>query len=76
MSDCGTHFLSEMISALMEEFQIYHQKSMPYHPQANGTMKSFNKILDNALKKFFNAQRNDWDVRVPACYGLIELVKS
>jgi len=24
MSDCGTHFLNEMISVLMEEFQVYH----------------------------------------------------
>jgi len=24
MSDCGMHFLNELISALMEEFQVYH----------------------------------------------------
>jgi len=32
MSDCGTHFLNETISMLMEEFDVYHQKSTPYHP--------------------------------------------
>eukprot|EP00253_Pinus_taeda_P027851 PITA_27851 len=32
MSDHGAHFLNETINALTEEFQVYHQKSMPYHP--------------------------------------------
>lgn len=65
MSDRGTHFLNETIITLMEEFKFYHQKSMPYHPQANGMVESFNKILENVLTKVFNAQRNDWDVHVP-----------
>jgi len=31
MSDRGTHFLNETISVMLEEFQVYHQKRMPYH---------------------------------------------
>jgi len=59
MSDRGTHFLNETTSVPMEEFQVYHQKSTPYHPQANGMVEVFNKVLKNVLDKVYNAQKSD-----------------
>ena len=32
----GAHFTFNLISALMKQYNIRHQKSNPYHPQANG----------------------------------------
>lgn len=66
MSDQQTHFLNKTIESLTEEFQVYHQKITPYHPQENGTMEAFNKIPDNALTKVCNVNRDNWYLRILA----------
>jgi len=54
MSDYGSHFFNDTIQQLMPEFMIHHHKCTPYHPQANGMAKDFNKILEKALTNDYN----------------------
>jgi transposase InsO family protein len=65
MSDQGMHFINNTINAMTKEFEVHHHKSTPYHPKENDTVESFNKILENALTKICNINKDEWDLKVP-----------
>jgi hypothetical protein len=55
---------------LMKDFMIDHKKISPYHPQDNGVVDSFNKIIHKGLTKLCGVDIDDWDTRYPLFNGL------
>ncbi|MCO5580474.1 hypothetical protein L7F22_034342 [Adiantum nelumboides] len=62
VSDRGTHFLNEVIEYLLSEFMVIHNKSAPYHPQANGQVEHTNKIISSILTKVVSIKRTNWEM--------------
>ena len=65
MSDQGSHLVKRIVKALTEELQVQHKRSTPYHPQVNGTVEAFTKILETVLTKVCNTNHDDWDLKIP-----------
>eukprot|EP00253_Pinus_taeda_P022379 PITA_22379 len=64
VSDNGPQFISNLVQGVMEQYKIRHRKSMPYHLQANGQVKSINKVIESILTKTVNMHWKDWAERL------------
>jgi hypothetical protein len=64
-SDHSGYFINSTIAKLKKYFLIKHHKSIPYHPQDNGSVDAFNKILERVLMNVCCANKEYWDDRVP-----------
>lgn len=62
LTDRGTHFVNEMLNSLCENLGTKHRLSTSYHPQTNGLVERFNRTLCEALAKYANSHKDDWDL--------------
>jgi transposase InsO family protein len=63
--DKGNHFINSTIEVLLSKFMIDHIRTISYHPQDNGAIKSFNKTLHKGLTKICGHDRDNWDDKFP-----------
>ena len=59
-SDKETHFVNELIQRLTKRFKIKHSLSSSYHPQSNGLVERFNKMLCEGIAKLAE-EVDQWD---------------
>jgi hypothetical protein len=61
LTDQGTEFLNETITALQKVMNIKGIHSSPYHPQTNGQTERMNKTLCEILAKLSQDNKKEWD---------------
>ncbi|GES92554.1 DDE-type integrase/transposase/recombinase [Rhizophagus clarus] len=62
LTDRGTHFVNEMLASLCDNLEVKHRLSTAYYPQTNGLIERFNQTLCEAIAKYANANKDDWDL--------------
>src|SRR5438034_2556904 len=63
LSDQGSHFKNRMVEQLVQKFEIKHLFLTPYHPQTNGLVERFNRILCESLAKL-SENKTEWDRKI------------
>ena len=66
LSDCGTQFVSDLMTEVYRLLSVKSVTTTPYHPQSNGMVERFNGTLKSMLKKVAQEQPKDWDRFIPA----------
>ncbi|CAF1073931.1 unnamed protein product [Didymodactylos carnosus] len=66
LSDNGSHFQNQLMTALTQSLGHNHIYSTTYHPQANGCVERFNATFVPQLAKLQDEKANNWDEFLPS----------
>lgn len=68
-SDGGTSVAADVVTSLTETLGIARTQTYPLHPQADGSVKCWNRTLARDLASFMTTGMSDWDEDVAlACF--------
>ena len=66
VSDRGANFMSKLVSALCEMFDITRHHLSSYHPQTNSTCERLNNTLAQTLRMYCNKEQTNWPQFLPS----------
>lgn len=73
-SDQGRNFESRVFAAMCNQLGAHKTRSTPLHPQSDGLVERFNRILGQQLAIISAKHQKDWDMHLPlvlmACRSL------
>ena len=65
VSDRGRNFLSNLVRALCELFQVARHHTSAYHPQSNSVCERMNSTIAQSLRSYCNETQTDWPEILP-----------
>lgn len=66
VSDRGSSFLSKLVTAVCERFQIVRHHTSSFHPQSNSVVERVNGVLGQALRTLCMDNQSNWAELLPA----------
>ena len=66
ISDRGKNFMSKLVAALCELFQVTRHHTSSFHPGSNSVVERTNSTLAQAIRSYCNAEQTDWHKQLPA----------
>lgn len=65
VSDRGQNFLSKLVTAVCEIFQVTRHFNSSYHPQTNSTCERMNSTIAQCLRTYINPEQTNWHKLLP-----------
>lgn len=63
--DQGRQYESDLFKVVCNLLQVEKIRTSPYHPQSDGMVERFNRILEAMLSSYVNQNHTDWDKQLP-----------
>ncbi|KAL4231721.1 hypothetical protein ACF0H5_009297 [Mactra antiquata] len=65
VSDRGANFMSKLVKALCEMFEVKQLHTSSYHPQTNATVERVNSTLAQTLRAYITKDQSNWPELLP-----------
>jgi transposase InsO family protein len=65
ISDRGRNFMSKLVNALCEIFQVKQHYTSAYHPQTNAACERTNSTIEQAIRAYVDDEQNTWPSLLP-----------
>ena len=64
-TDQGIYFNAEVMKDIFQVFMIDKTRTSPYHPQGNGQVERFNRVIADTISKYCAEKPQQWDLYLP-----------